>query len=218
MMKRSIIIVLAVLLLAGCTQKGETPGSIPPTTIETQTQSTEADTTPEPVPGSESASEPETEAEAKSAIETQFAPKTALETLSETEPTVNPQPETERIVHESADDLTPDLSGNWIQSGWEEKETFMICTIADEIIEISWCMDGGDTVALYWVGTAPNPTEHGDYTWDSINDKERTDFALLASGDDTKTFTYHLDSDEITYSQSAMGMTTTVRLVKYSAE
>ena len=92
----------------------------------------------------------------------------------------------------------------------------MICTISDETIEIALCMDAGETVALYWAGTAPAPTEPGDYTWDSANDKEQTEYALLASGDDSKTFTYHANSDEITYSQSAMGMTKTVHLIRFT--
>ena len=50
------------------------------------------------------------------------------------------------------------------------------------------------------------------YTWDSVNDKEKTDSAILASGDDTKTFTYK--DGQLSYSVSAMGNTQTVRLEK----
>lgn len=109
--------------------------------------------------------------------------------------------------------VTPaaDLSGYWAQSGWQEKDTFMCATIHDDIIEIYWMSDKGETAALYWYGSYTAPTTAGKHTWESKNNHEYTDFALMASQDDTKTFTY--ENGEITYSQSAMGMTTTVHLV-----
>ena len=130
------------------------------------------------------------------------------ESASDTEET-EPEAETPAVA------VIADLNGNWIESGWQEAETYMICTIADGTIEVAWCMDAGETVALYWAGTAPAPTEPGDYTWDSANDKEQTDYAMLASSDDYKTFEYHADTDEITYSQSAMGVTRTVHMIRY---
>lgn len=125
-------------------------------------------------------------------------------TESETEPETESDP-----------DVIADLNGDWIESGWQDAGTYMICTISDETIEIAWCMDAGETIALYWAGTAPAPTEPGNYTWDSANDKEQTDYAMFASSDDYKTFEYHADTDEITYSQSAMGVTRTVHMIRY---
>ena len=109
--------------------------------------------------------------------------------------------------------VTPaaNLDGYWAQSGWQEKDAFMAAMIHDDIIEIYWMSDKGETAALYWYGSYVAPTTDQKYTWTSKNDHSVTDLALLASQDDTKTFTY--ENGEITYSQSAMGMTTTIHLV-----
>ena len=74
-------------------------------------------------------------------------------------------------------------------------------------------MEEDDTKALYWAGTFVAPeTADEPYTWDSENDKEKTDMALLASGDDTKTFTY--ENGQLSYDASMMGVTQTVKLEK----
>ena len=66
---------------------------------------------------------------------------------------------------------------------------------------------------LYWAGTYAAPTDDTvPYTWESVADKEQTGSALLASTDDSKTFTY--EDGELTYSASAFGATKKMRLVK----
>lgn len=105
-----------------------------------------------------------------------------------------------------------ELEGYWTQSGWENLSTFMVATIHDDIIEVYWMSDGGKTANLYWYGSYDAPKASGKYTWESKNDHSVTDRAILASSADTKTFSY--ENDEITYSQTAMGMTTTVHLVR----
>ena len=71
--------------------------------------------------------------------------------------------------------------------------------------------DGGDTKSLYWSGTYEAPTEATEnYTWDSVNDTSKTANALLASGDETKTFTY--ENGVLSYEASALGTTTTVKM------
>jgi hypothetical protein len=103
-----------------------------------------------------------------------------------------------------------DLTGGWKQVNSNSDESYQIAMIADGTIEIYWSGDD-DTTALYWAGTYIVPSsETNDYSWNSVNDKSRTAMALLASGDDTKTFT-HKDG-VISYSVSAMGVTTTVEL------
>ena len=77
----------------------------------------------------------------------------------------------------------------------------------------NWVMDNGDTKSLYWAGTFVPPTDTTEpYIWDSQNDTEQTGMAILASGDDTKAFTY--SDGFISYEVSALGTTTTVRLSK----
>ena len=81
-----------------------------------------------------------------------------------------------------------------------------------EII-VNWVSDNGDTKSLYWAGTYVAPTTTDEpYSWDSENDKEQTSLALLASGDDTKTFTYA--NGQLSYEASALGSTMTIRMEK----
>lgn len=107
----------------------------------------------------------------------------------------------------------PDLVGEWEQTNSNTDDTWQSATIKGDTIEVYWVSDGGDTKALYWAGTfdAP-PTADEPYTWESVNDKEQTDMAILASGDDTKSFTYQ--GGVISYEVSAMGVTQTVNLEK----
>ena len=105
-----------------------------------------------------------------------------------------------------------DLTGNWVQKDAEGSESYMAGYIKDDVIEVFWISDGGKTGNLYWSGSYAVPTEPGDsYTWDSANDKIKTDYALLASSDDTKTFSY--ENGEISYSVSMMGQTALISLV-----
>lgn len=104
-----------------------------------------------------------------------------------------------------------DLTGSW-----EEKDagdSYQAGYIKDGEIVLYWVSDGGDIKALYWAGTYVAPATAADsYTWDSVNDKEQTSTALLASGDDTKTFTY--ENGELTYEMSALGVTSKMHLVR----
>lgn len=113
---------------------------------------------------------------------------------------------------EAVEETTPDLTGTWKQVDGNSEETYQEATISGDTIEIYWVSDGGDAKSLYWAGTYEAPTEDGAYSWDSVNDHEKTDSALLASGDDTKTFTY--EDGILSYSASAMGTTTTVKMEK----
>ena len=104
----------------------------------------------------------------------------------------------------------PVLTGEWTQTNKKSEDSYQIATITDSTIEVYWKTP--DSKSLYWAGTFTPPTAAGDYKWDSVNDKEKTDFAMLASGDDTKTFTY--SNGELSYEVSALGTTTTVKMVK----
>ena len=85
----------------------------------------------------------------------------------------------------------PDLVGEWKQSNSDSEDSYQAATITADTIEIFWVSDNGDTKSLYWAGnfTAPTSTDE-PYTWDSVNDRSKTDMALLASTADTKTFKY----------------------------
>lgn len=108
------------------------------------------------------------------------------------------------------DESNLDLSGGWKQRNSNSNTNYQIAMIADGTIEVYWKSDD-NTTSLYWAGTYDTPTsESNEYSWNSVNDKSRTDSALLASGDDTKTFTYK--DGVISCSVSAMGTTTTVEL------
>lgn len=107
----------------------------------------------------------------------------------------------------------PDLTGEWKQTNSNSEDSWQAATIADGTIEVYWVSDGGDTKALYWAGTYTAPdTADEPYTWQSENDKSKTDTALLASGDDTKDFTYQ--GGVLSYDVTALGVTQTVKLEK----
>lgn len=110
-----------------------------------------------------------------------------------------------------ASDEPADLRGNWAEADHTAEDTYMSAVVTDTTIEVYWTNDSEESTSIYWIGTYTAPTESGDYTWESVKDAERTESALLASRDDTKTFTY--SNGEITYSQSALGTTKTVHLV-----
>ena len=107
----------------------------------------------------------------------------------------------------------PSLTGEWKQENSESKDSYQVATINADNIEIYWVTDNGDTKSLYWSGsfTAPITTDE-PYSWDSKNDHSKTESALLASSDDTKTITYQ--DDVLSYEVSAMGTTTKVKLKK----
>lgn len=103
------------------------------------------------------------------------------------------------------------LDGTWKQTNAKSATNYQQATIAGGVISIDWVADGGDTTSVYWVGSVTLPSDAKQtFTWDSARDKAKTDNALLASRDDTKTFTYA--DGEISYKVTALGTTTTVRL------
>ena len=106
----------------------------------------------------------------------------------------------------------PDLTGYWKMD--EEGETTMGGEISGDVITLYWLSDDG-TQALYWSGSyVPPTTSDLPYIWTSINDKSKTEYAIMASPDDTKVFTY--DNDTISYSASALGVTKTIKLHRSS--
>ena len=117
-------------------------------------------------------------------------------------------------LDETADveeETIPDLTGTWVQAD-ADNDSWQEAVIEGDTITVYWVSDGGDTKSLYWAGTYEAPTEATDtYTWTSENDTEQTSVALLASTADTKDFTY--SDGELSYEVTALGTTTTVRLV-----
>lgn len=106
-----------------------------------------------------------------------------------------------------------DLSGTWKQVNSNSEDTWQEATIEGDTITVYWVSDNGDTKSLYWAGSYVPPTDAPtEYSWESENDTEQMSSALLASSDDTKTFTYA--DGQITYDVTALSVTTTVRLEK----
>lgn len=107
----------------------------------------------------------------------------------------------------------PDLTGDWKQTNSKSSDSYQAATISGDMIEIYWVSDNGDTKSLYWAGSFIVPTTADEpFTWDSKNDHSKTDSAMLASSDDTKTMTYQ--NGVLSYEVSAMGTTTKVNLEK----
>ena len=107
----------------------------------------------------------------------------------------------------------PDLTGEWKQVNSNDDGSYQVATIGESTIEIYWYTESDETTALYWAGTFVAPeTAEKTYSWDSENDTARTDTALFASADETKTFTY--SKGQISYDATAFGMTQTIKLEK----
>ncbi len=107
----------------------------------------------------------------------------------------------------------PELTGEWKQTNSKSSDTYQAATISNDTIEIYWISDNGDTKSLYWAGSFTAPTSADEpYTWDSENDHSKTENAMLASSDDTKTMTYQ--DGVLSYEVSALGTTTKVKLEK----
>jgi hypothetical protein len=103
-----------------------------------------------------------------------------------------------------------DLTGEWKQSNAQTADSYQTATITADSIEVDWVADSGATTSLYWAGTYTAPGKAGAFSWDSQNDTAKTENALLASSDPTKTFAY--DGDKISYKVTALGTTVTVEL------
>ena len=102
-----------------------------------------------------------------------------------------------------------DLTGTWVSE--KSGDSYQEAVITADSIEINWMSK--DSKSLYWAGTYVAPDSAvSEYSWTSENDKEKTGSALLASGDDTKEFTYK--NGVISYEASALGTTKTVELKK----
>lgn len=108
-----------------------------------------------------------------------------------------------------------DLTGTWTSE--ENDGSYQEAIITENTIEINWVSDGGKTKSIYWIGTYEAPTDSTDkYSWTSERDKEKTDSALLASQDDTKSFAY--EDKKISYEVSLMGTTSTMELSQVSKD
>jgi len=109
-----------------------------------------------------------------------------------------------------AAEVPADLTGEWKQSNANSPDSYQAATIAADSIEVNWVTDNGNTTSLFWAGSYAAPTSPGAFTWESQNDTSKTDGAMLASSDPTKTFSY--DDGVVSYKVSLMGTTTTVEL------
>jgi flagellar basal body L-ring protein FlgH len=106
-----------------------------------------------------------------------------------------------------------DLTGEWQQTNSKSADSYQAATIVGDTITVNWVNEAESTTALYWVGTYEAPTDATDsFTWTSAGDVSQMQSALLASGDETKTFSY--SSGTLTYELTAMGVTMTVEMAK----
>lgn len=107
------------------------------------------------------------------------------------------------------------LDGTWSQVNSNSDTTYQMAGISGNIIEIRWIDENTDTQSLYWVGSVDLPENPGSqFTWDSKNDTSKTSTAMLASNDESKTFTYK--DGQLSFDVSMMGTTTTVKMEKVS--
>lgn len=120
----------------------------------------------------------------------------------------------QNTASQKAEEKQPaDLTGDWKQVNSSSDDSYQQATISGDTIKIYWVSDNGNSKSLYWAGSFEAPTTADEpYSWESKNDHDKTDSALMASSDDTKKFTY--EKNQISYEASALGTTTTIRLEK----
>ena len=118
--------------------------------------------------------------------------------------------ETEKVEEVEEPPEPVSLEGEWKQTNSDDPERWQKATITGDTIEVYWVADAGETAALYWAGSVTIPTDEATFSFDSVNDKSKTENALLASGDETKTFTY--DGTELSYEVTVQDVTTTTKL------
>ena len=98
------------------------------------------------------------------------------------------------------------LDGTWKQTNSNSESSWQEAVIEGNTITIHWVST--DSKSLYWAGSYEAPTTTDDkYSWTSVNDKEQTSKAMLASSADTKEFSY--ENGVLSYEASAMGTTVT---------
>lgn len=102
------------------------------------------------------------------------------------------------------------LEGEWKQTNSDDPERWQTASITGDAIEVYWVADAGDTTALYWAGSLEIPSDADTFTFDSVNDTTKTANAILASGAETKTFSY--ENGELSYDVTVQNVTRTVRL------
>lgn len=113
----------------------------------------------------------------------------------------------------SSQESAPNLVGDWKQENPGTSGPTQSAKITATTIEINWILDD-DTTAIYWIGSFDAPEEDKKYTWTSVKAADKTASAMLASGDDTKEFTY--EAGVISYSSTILGVTKKMRLKKVS--
>lgn len=110
--------------------------------------------------------------------------------------------------------VPPNLAGEWWAPDTSNKDAYHGIYISGDKIEIYWISEGGATQTLYWEGTYDAPADGKEpYTWESYSDPTHAS-GLLAAAGSTKEFTYA--NGIISYSASALGMTTTIEAKKQS--
>ncbi len=105
-----------------------------------------------------------------------------------------------------------DLKGSWKQVNSNSDDAYQIAAIDDDSISVYWYTEEDDMSALYWAGTFKVPTSGGKKTVESSNYHDLTDYALLATEDDTKTFTF--ENNKMSFVVSVAGVENTIVMEK----
>jgi hypothetical protein len=100
------------------------------------------------------------------------------------------------------------FQGTWRQTNSNSETSYHEAVISDNAIEVFWASSDDSSKSLYWAGSF-KALKDGE-SFDSVNDTEKTDNALLASSEGTKTFTY--EDGKLKYEAGAMGTTMIVEL------
>lgn len=104
------------------------------------------------------------------------------------------------------------LDGKWKQTNSNNpSEAWMEANISGDVVTVNYIAKGGDTEAVFWVGSYEAPTTSDDsYSFTSTRDAEATKNSFFASTDDTKDFEYA--DGVLSFKMTWQGTTSTIKL------
>lgn len=105
------------------------------------------------------------------------------------------------------------LEGNWKQTNISPEEDYQIATINNGVIEIKVVNKKENTTSTYWSGTYVAPElKNGVYTWVSENNISKSESSLVASSENSKTFSYA--NGVLSYESGYLGTEKSIKLEK----
>ena len=105
------------------------------------------------------------------------------------------------------------IDGAYVKEGYDPDGSYMAAIIRNDVIDVYWMENRGQTIALYWSGTFVQPSGTDEYSFDSVNNTEKTASSVLASNDPSKSI--RVKNGTISFDVAVSGEPTTIRMVPW---